>query len=132
MNDNKIILLAGLEGVNSKKDNTFSLRFGTQELTTPQKMAMLEAQNGFGVLVFKYDKESMSDEEMKEIDLIDVDVYDNAKTKSQRLRNTLYVLFQQKELKGHETDEIKKELWKDFYATKMELLINKIKERLEP
>jgi len=128
----RLMLLAGLEGVNSKKDSTFTLRFSTQELTTHQKLAVLEAQNGFGVLVFKYDKETLSDEEIKEIDQIDVDLYDNTKTKSQRLRNTLYVLFQQTELKGHETDELKKELWKDFYATRMELLINKIKEKLEP
>jgi len=132
MSDKKIVLVGGLEGVNSKKDNTFSLRFGTQELTTQQKLSILEAQNGFGILVFKYDKETMSDEEMEEIDKSEVDLYDNTKTKSQRLRNTLYVLFQQTELKGHEKPEIVKELWKDFYSTRMELLINQIKARLEP
>lgn len=128
----KLVITAGLEGVNSRKDNTMSLRFSTQELTTTEKMKILEAQNGFGILVFKYDNESLTQQEIDELDQIEVDLYDNNKTQSQRIRAVLWRLFEQDELKGHESEELKKELFKDFYRTKTEQIISHFKTKLEP
>ena len=128
----KLQIIVGLEGINSKKDNTFSLRFGTQELTETQKLDVIRAQNGFGILVFKYDKESLTDKEMKEIDNIDVDIYEKNKSQSERLRNVLYRFFEQTELQGHESKETIRHLFSDFYRTKTEQIISHFKSKLQP
>lgn len=79
--------------------------------------------NGFGYLLFKTE-ETLTKDEISEIDELDTDLYDNPKTKAQRLRNTLYVNWQQKS-EGFD-------VFKDYYADKMEKLIQHYKDKLEP
>jgi len=67
-------------------------------------------------------KESLSAREIKDIENIDPEI--DSKSKSERLRNVLYVLFQQQP-EGY-TD------FKQFYADRMEKLIMQIRTRLEP
>ncbi len=118
----KIFILATLDGVSSKKDNTLSMRFGTQELTPDQKLAIFEGQNAFGVLVFTPGQETMTDEELKAISEIDMDIYDKPKSINKKIMNTLWVLWSQ-DKQGYED-------FKDYYKAKKEKYLNYLKNQI--
>ncbi len=120
----KLLILGSCEGVNPRKDKSWTLRFITQEPTPTQERAILDAYGGFGVIVFHSGKESISDEELKEIDELDVDIYDKPKTQSKRLRSVLYLLWKQE---GDDMIE-----FKDYYKMKTEKIIEHFKSKLEP
>ena len=106
---------------NTRKDGSVSLVFETGELTAPDVATLHTLRNSVGVVGFSR-RESMSAKEIKEIESIDAEI--DSKSKSERLRNVLFVLFQQQP-KGY-TD------FKQFYADHMEKLIQQIRTRLEP
>ena len=118
----KIFILSTLDGVNSKKDNSLSLRFCTQELTPAEKLSILEAQNGFGVLLFIPGQETMTDEELKAIEEIDMDIYDKPKSINKRIMNTLWILWDQNK-QGYED-------FKDYYKAKKEKYLNHLKNQI--
>lgn len=130
--DTKLIILASCEAVSPLKDKGWSIRFHTNEPTKSQVESILNSHNDFGVLVFVGGKNQLSDSEIEEIDSIDVDLYDQKKSQAQRLRGALYRWFEQSELKGHESVEVKKEMWRHFYKIQTEKLINHFKNKLEP
>ena len=120
----KLIILASCEGVTPLKDKGWSIRFHTQEPSKGQIDLMLESYTKFGPLVFVPGKESLTDEEIKEIDEIDVDIYDKPKSQSTRLRNVLYKLWEQ------ENDGMIE--FKEYYKMKTEKIIEHYKAKLEP
>jgi len=116
-----MILAAILDGYGRRKDGSLTLRFVTSELNTQQVAEIDQMYNKFGVLYFK-DKEQISDEEVKELDEIDLDVYDSPKTQSQRLRNVLYMNW----------DKTNKDIdFKTYYKQETEKIINHYKNKLE-
>lgn len=104
-----------------RKDGSAILCFETGELTAPDVASLHILRNSVGVVGFSR-RSSLSDKEIKELETIDAEI--ESKSKSQRLHNVLYVLFQQQP-EGY-TD------FKQFYADRMEKLIQQIRTRLEP
>ena len=108
-----------LTRANRKADRCASLTFVTQIEETKEGMSDIDSsisQNG--VLYFKPSGE-LTTKEIEEISKTEIEV--EGKTKSQRLRNVLYRLWEQEE---------KEKDFNDFYSQRMELLIEQIKDRL--
>jgi hypothetical protein len=117
-----IICPAQLDGYSPRKDRTIGLRFITQEMTPDQVSNIHQLLDGFGYLYFKTEH-ALTRAEQDELDALETDLIDNAKTKSKRLRNVLYRLWE-KDNEGHAD-------FKDFYAVKMESIIEWIKGKLD-
>ncbi len=116
-----ILFPALVEGIRSRKDKTVALTLGTNEIT-PEKAGELFSTNGHLVTCYLSVKESMTESEKDIIDAIEAPV--QGKTPSQRLRNTLFVLWQQKP-EGYADFNL-------FYLHRIEQIINQIKSKLEP
>jgi len=113
-------LPAFLESYSSLKDRTIRLRFGTNELS-PQQMADIHSSlNCTGFLAFN--PEPFSTKQIYDIDALKVD-FDAGKTPGQRLRGTLYRLFE-KDNEGYKT-------FADYYNSKMEIIINHFKKKID-
>jgi len=115
-----MIQVAQLDGYSPRKDRTVSIRFVTQELTPAQVMEIHEMLDTFGILYFRAG-EKMPQQEIKELDKIDLDLYDQPKSQSQRLRAVLYKLWKQ--------DEVGK--FKDFYKIQTDKIIEHYKTKLD-
>ena len=76
-----------------------------------------------GVLYYK-SKGELTQQEVDELDNVDVEL--EGKTKSQRLRNVMYVYYSQIYGKKPDQDE-----FKEFYSSQMEKIISKYKDKLE-
>ena len=117
----KLLTAALLEGYSPRKDKTVTIRFSTQEKTPGQVAEIHEMLDTFGYLYFK-PEEQLTKSEIAEIDDLDTDLYDNAKTQSQRLRNVLYKNWEQDD-KGHEK-------FKEYYKFQTEIIISHFKDKL--
>ena len=118
-----IIVPAQLDGYGPRKDRTLQLRFVTQEMTPDQVSNVHQLLDGFGYLYFK-SEHALNRSEIEELDSLETDLIDNAKTQSKRMRNVLYRLWEQ-ENEGH-TD------FKEFYRVKTERVIEHYKAKLNP
>lgn len=117
----KILTAASLDGYTPRKDGSISLRFITGEKMPKEIMEIHGLLNKFGYLYFRAE-DQLTNEEIKALDELDTDLGET-KTKSQRLRNTLYVYWQQDNGGFNE--------FKDFYDNRMEAIIQQIKDRLD-
>ena len=113
----KILCPAIFDGYTRRKDRSVSLRFITQEKTSAEIMDI----DQFGILYFR-GEEKMNPDEIEELDNIDLDVYDEPKSQSQRLRNVLYILWKQEGERGD---------FKKFYKQKTEEIIQHFKNKLQ-
>lgn len=116
----KLLTSAIFDGYTPKKDRSISLRFVTNEKTSGEVSDIHSMLDTFGYLYFRAE-EKLSKEEIEELDKLDTDLYDQPKTQSQRLRNTLYKVWQQSEV-GE---------FKDFYKNETERIITHYKNKLE-
>tara|TARA_R110000803_G_scaffold108539_1_gene176847 strand:+ start:4325 stop:4690 length:366 start_codon:yes stop_codon:yes gene_type:complete len=117
----KILCSVIFDSYNRKKDGTVSIRFITQEKTSQEIMVIDQMLLQFGILYFR-GEEKMNAEEVDELDNIDLDLYDEPKSQSQRLRNVLYILWKQD---GSEGD------FKKHYKQKTEAIIQHFKNKIE-
>lgn len=117
----KLLFPVILDRWSRRKDRTASMTFITQEKTSAEIMEIDEALNQFGILYFR-GEEKMNPDEIEELDNIDLDVYDEPKSQSQRLRNVLYILWKQEGERGD---------FKKFYKQKTEEIIQHFKNKLE-
>jgi hypothetical protein len=114
-----LITQVTLDRANRKKDKSVSLTFITQlEQSSEQFMAIDELLGDSGVIMFK-SSGNLTTEEVKALDGVEIEV--EGKTKSERLRNVLYVLNKQ----GNTGD------FKEFYVTEMERIIEHYKGKLK-
>lgn len=103
---------------NRKKDRSVSLTFITQLEQSSEEFMKIDSLLGdSGVMHFKSNG-NLTSEEVKALDSVEIEV--EGKTKSQRLRNVLYILNKQ-ENSGN---------FKDFYADEMERIIEHYKGKL--
>ena len=116
----RIITVATLDGYNRKKDKSVSLRFITQEKTSQEIMEIDQLADTYGILYFK-GEDQLSKEEIGELDAMELDLYDSKKTQSQRIRNVLFKVHEQKGLGD----------FRDWYKTETEKIINHYKSKLE-
>ena len=108
-----------LNRANRKSDRSVSMTFTTQlEESSEGFMEIDTILNQNGILYFKGSGE-LTQQEIDEIENSNIEV--EGKSKSQRLRNVLYRLWEQEETKVN---------FNDFYSQRMESLIEQIKDRL--
>ena len=115
-----ITIPAIIEGIRTRKDNTISISIACNELS-PMKAGEVMSMHGKAAYV-ALKLENFVQSELDALDSLKVDE-SVGKSHSQRLRGVLYVLWEQKP-----------EGYKDFptfYASRMERLIEQIKDKLE-
>lgn len=119
--ENKILIPASLDSYGSRADGSIRLSFSTGIVNNEQLLIInaLKSQSGF--LMFK-DAGITGDEEAM-LDGVDIDL-GNTKTPSQRLRNTLYRKWEQKDAGFKD--------FKEYYKHMMEKIIIHYKNTLEP
>lgn len=116
---NGIMFAAYVEGIRTRKDKTCAITISTQEIN-PQKAGDLFSANGHLVTCYLSIKEHISDEQKEIIDAVEAPT--QGKTPSQRLRNVLYVLWQNTP-EGYDDFNL-------FYIHKIEKMIEHIKLKL--
>lgn len=113
----KIQFSAILDGVNLKKDGTLSLKIGTQELAPSETAEIFELGN-------KQIYVAMAETEIESLQVPEVlPEMQGDKTPSQRLRNVLYLIWENK------TD--KKQTFPRFYEDYVFKLVENLKAKLE-
>jgi len=117
-----ILIAAQVEGIQSRKDKTIKLTFGTQELMPSMAGDLFSLNNQMVYLAIKVEPFNKGEKEI--IESSKVDELDGIKSNSQRLRAVLYILWEQNN-EGFKT-------FSEFYNARMELLINQIKNKLQP
>lgn len=113
---------ATLTGISSKVDGGLSLRFVTKELTPDEKLTALEYQNTYGWVLFR--ENEFTPEDVPDKDAED----DEAKSPSTRLRNVLYVYWEQR-VKTHRARFCPD--FQTFYRQELEKIIETVKDKLE-
>lgn len=103
-----------LDGVTPRKDGGVSLRFVTNEVTKEQKVNLMEFYQSFGWLQF-------SDQAIHTIPRESPTREAGVKTPSQRLRSTLFVLWQ---------DKYSDQPFDPWYEQQMNKIIERIKQEL--
>lgn len=116
-----IILPVIISSIRSLKDGSVSILTETQELSPGKAGELFSLRNKTAMAYFS-PKETISQKELNQIDSLDADI--QGKTPSQRLRSVLYVNWQQKP-EGFKTFLM-------YYQSKMEVIINHYKNKLEP
>lgn len=111
-----------LDRASRKKDKSVSLTFITQtEQTSEQFMEIDSLLNDSGTLFFKSNG-NLTTEEVKALDGVEMEV--EGKTKSQRLRNVLFVYHKEVINKHNNVN------FNTFYADEMERIIEHFKNKL--
>jgi hypothetical protein len=115
----KILRQCTLSRANRKADKSVSMTFVTElEQSSEEFMEIDKSLSCNGILYFKSYGE-LTTQEIKELDKVDIEV--NGKTKSQRLRNALFVLWKK-------TNPIMTK--EEFYSHHMEKFINHITNQI--
>lgn len=115
-----ITIPAQIEGVTTRKDKTLKVTIGTQELSTAQTAELISLNQNLCYVAIK--PEYFAQSELDKIEELKTD-FDNQKTYSQRLRAVLFLNWQQ-------NNEGFKEFL-GYYISKMELIINNFKTKLD-
>jgi len=119
--DRLLIIPAYLDSYRSLKDKSLKLVFETNE-PTPEQIQMIQTCIQFpGMLAFN--KDVFKKEQIDTLTNIKADFDDTSKSKSQRLRNVLFIYWKQ-DNKGYE-------VFDDYYNFMMEKIITHYKSFLE-
>lgn len=116
----KILTAAQLDGYQRRKDRSVSLRFITQEKASSEIMEIDRLVDTFGILYFR-GQEQLNRDEVDELDAIELDLYDEPKSQSQRLRNVLFKIWNQDQVGT----------FKEFYKKETERIIQHYKNKLD-
>tara|TARA_R110001599_G_scaffold332301_1_gene547595 strand:- start:37 stop:411 length:375 start_codon:yes stop_codon:yes gene_type:complete len=121
----KLLKQCTLDGVTRRKDKSLKISFITSlEQSSTELMEVDKLLDTNGILYFK-DSEGLSTDEINQIDKVVLDK-PSGKSKSERLRNALYILCKQK--KGSDP---KKEEFAEWYSNKMEKFIQHVIGQLD-
>jgi hypothetical protein len=117
MQEDLVKVEAILDSISTLKDRSIKMVFYTQEVGAEQGFKLFSMRNSYGWLLFK-------DNPIQKEDIPDDDALEFAKmkTSSQRLRSTLFVLWNQLGRPGE---------FDPFYKREMEAFIESVKARLE-
>lgn len=101
-----ILLPAQFDNLSLRKDGSVTLKFETRELTGDEIQILLEFRNSEGYVQYSLTEEfEKTPDEAPNLDL---------KSKSERLRNAMYVRFKEKKVQG---------VFDNYYNTRMEQYI---------
>ena len=115
-----IVRQVSFESANRKKDRSVSIRFTTDlEQSTEEFMEIDKMLNSRGILYYS-DKGELTQSEIDTLDNVDIEL--EGKSKSQRMRSVMFLLWKQ----DGEVVEFKK-----YYSDKMERIIDQIKSKLD-
>lgn len=118
---NLILFPAQVDGLNSRKDRTLTVRLATQELPPEKSAELFRLQNAMVFVAVK--EEDFGREELEAMEAAKADAAEfGTKTAAQRLRAVLYRLW---EVQPDGYDDFRL-----FYESRMEKLIEQIKRRL--
>ena len=121
----KLLKQCTLDGVTRRKDKSLKISFITSlEQSSNELMEVDKLLDTNGILYYK-DSEGLSTDEINQIDKVVLDK-PSGKSKSERLRNALYILCKQK--KGSEPT---KEEFAEWYSNKMEKFIQHVIGQLD-
>ena len=121
-----IIKLTTLTRLNRKADKSVSLTFNTSTEQSSEEYVLLDRLFQQDCLIaIKEGSSQFKDVELNDMDSLDLDIYDNKKSQSQRIRNVLWKL-QEQELKREPTHDE----FKEYYRIKTEQLIEHFKNKL--
>ena len=121
----KLLKQCTLDGVTRRKDKSLKISFITSlEQSSTELMEVDKLLDSNGILYFK-DSEGLSTDEINQIDKVVLDK-PSGKSKSERLRNALYILCKQK--KGSDPT---KEQFSEWYSNKMEKFIQHVIGQLD-
>tara|TARA_R110000803_G_scaffold209612_2_gene279611 strand:+ start:4442 stop:4798 length:357 start_codon:yes stop_codon:yes gene_type:complete len=116
-----IILPAALEAIATRADNTLKLTFGTPELSPTQCGELFKYRRKEVLLMLSTG--GITKEQQKTIDTATHELKEiNKKSHSQRLRDVLFIMYEQ---------ERSPYTFPEYYAARMDALIEQIRERLE-
>lgn len=110
-----IKVAATLNGANSLADGGLSIRLHTQELSAQDKLEIFEHLNKFGWLIF-------SENELQPEEMPETEAEFKGKKQSQRIRNSLFVLWDKSGRPGK---------FDDFYRDRTDKIIEWIKNKIE-
>ena len=116
----KILTAGQLDGYQRRKDRTVSLRFITQEKSSGEIAQIDSLVDTFGILYFR-GQETLNRDEVDELDAIELDLYDEPKSQSQRLRNVLYKVWNENPVGD----------FKDYYRKETEKIIQHYMNKLD-
>jgi len=121
----KLLQAAQLTSYRRRKDRTVSVTFTTQEVLDISSIDQMATEESGGVLYFRADQAmKFNTAEVEELDAIELDLYDEPKSQSKRLRNVLYRVWEQNY--QHQVPE-----FKDFYRSETERIIQHYKDKLD-
>lgn len=115
-----ILLSSYVESISTRKDRSIKLVLGTQELSNGNAAELFGLQNKI-VACYISPKETIDQKEMDQVDKLDPEF--QGKTQSQRIRNTLFILFQ-KNSEGHKEFD-------SYYKSKTEKYIEHLKSKID-
>lgn len=110
-----------IENITTRKDNTIKITLGSQEVSPQVAGELFRLLNKLAACYFS-PKETIRQAEIDQVDELDVEM--DGKSQSQRLRNVLFVLWQQSP-EGYKD-------FKNFYQAKTEQIIDHFKSKLNP
>jgi len=116
-----LILSAILENMTSRKDKTWKIVFGSNELTPEQIHELSTALNSFVFLAMKTNDFKTSEKNI--IEGMNADFEDKGKSQSKRIQSVLYILWKQ-------ADEGFKD-FESYYKHKTEKYIEHLKSKIE-
>ena len=116
-----LVTPALFENMSSRKDKTWKLVFGTNELTPEQIHELSTALNQFVFLAMKTNE--FKNAEKNILDSLDTDFEDKGKTQSQRIKSVLYLLWKQNNEGFSE--------FEPFYKHKTEKYIEHLKNKID-
>ena len=120
-----ILKIATLDRVNRKADRSISLAFTTSTEQSTQDLAELDTiHQRTCVIAIKPDESGLNKDELSALENLDIDLYDEPKSKAQRFRGVLFVM--------HQQNGGSKEDFSDFYNNEWEKIISHYKNKLEP
>lgn len=114
---------ATVEKLETRKDKTIKLTLGTQELNPKDSSTLFGFVNKFCKVLLKPEDEEITEADISGLSAPDMLSKSQGKSSSKRLRDVLFVLWNQ-DNKGWED-------FNDFYQNRIELFIEQIKDKLD-
>lgn len=116
-----LIIPFSVGGIRTLKDRTLAVTLYTQELPPNKVAELFDFQNKVGFAALK--SEEFTAEELGDMEAVDMDLdHDKRKSRSERLRNTLYVLWKKTSVGSESFDA--------YYIRQMEILIEHFKAKI--
>jgi uncharacterized protein (DUF1684 family) len=120
-----LLQAAQLTSYRRRKDRTVSVTFTTQEILDIGPIDQMATNESAGILYFRADETmSINRQEIEELDALELDLYDQPKPQSKRLRAVLYRVWEQHH--QHQVPE-----FRDYYKAETERIIQHYKDKLD-